>query len=107
MINIIVALHDEKTAAEACCQCDGGFYDTPSSPDVAEAKAIGTVSGDNDVDPTPDGNGKDDEHVTDQKATEEVACSIELDGLDVDPKESAEEDVRRLYTSGTRSGFAL
>jgi hypothetical protein len=29
----------------------------------------------NDIDPTPDDNGKDDEH---------VACSIELDGLDVD-----------------------
>ena len=33
MINITDALHDRKTAAEACCQCDGGFYDTPSSPE--------------------------------------------------------------------------
>jgi len=50
------------------------------------------VSG-NDTDPASDNNGKDDEHVADQKATEEVACSIELDGLDVDHKESAEENV--------------
>ena len=47
----------------------------------------------NDTDPASDNNGKDDEHVADQKATEEVACSIELDGLDVDHKESAEENV--------------
>eukprot|EP00979_Chaetoceros_neogracilis_P009917 scaffold2295_cov171-Chaetoceros_neogracile.AAC.3 len=59
------------------------------------------------TDPTPDDNGKDDEHVADQKTTEEVACSTELYGLDVDPKESAEEDVRRLHSPGTRSGFTL
>jgi hypothetical protein len=67
----------------------------------------GTVSGDNNINPTPDDNGKDDEHVVDQKATEEVACSTELDGLDVDLKESSEEDVRRLHSPGTRSGFTL
>jgi hypothetical protein len=67
----------------------------------------GTVSGDNNIDPTPDDNGKDDEHVADQKTTEEVACSTELYGLDVDPKQSAEEDVRRLHSPGTRSGFTL
>jgi len=73
--------------------------------DVADVKVICTVCGNNDIDPTPDDNGKDNEHVADQKATEEVTleCSIESDGLDVDPKESAEEDVRSA-TSDLQDG---
>jgi hypothetical protein len=55
--------------------------------DIADVRATGTVSGNdesaeesgNDIDPASDANVKDDEHVADQKATEEVACSIELD----------------------------
>jgi|AntRauTorckE5430_2_1112549.scaffolds.fasta_scaffold92965_1 hypothetical protein len=69
--------------------------------DIVDVRATGTVSGDdesaeesgNDIDPASDDNVKDDEHVVDQKATEEVVCSIELDSSDVDPKVSAEEDV--------------
>eukprot|EP00979_Chaetoceros_neogracilis_P018327 scaffold10570_cov290-Chaetoceros_neogracile.AAC.32 len=71
--------------------------------DIVDVRATGTVSGDdesaeesgNDIDPASDDNVKDDEHVTDQKTTEEVVCSIELDSSDADPKESAEEDVGR------------
>jgi hypothetical protein len=96
---------DQKASDTASDNNDDGTADEDRK-DVADAKATGTVvSGDNDIDPTPDDNGKDDEHVADQKATEEVSCSIELNGLDVDPKESAEEDVRGLHLPGTRSGF--
>jgi len=69
VINITDALHDGKTAAEACCQCDGGFYDTPSSPeddnDGDGASKNNGCSSTNATDATTDdgGTGEENENI--------------------------------------------
>ena len=98
---------DQKASDTASDDNDDGTADEDGKDVAVQRLHAQYLVISNDIDPTPDDNGKDDEHVADQKTTEEVACSTELYGLDVDPKQSAEEDVRRLHSPGTRSGFTL
>jgi len=102
VINMTDALHDGKTAAEACCQCGGGLYDTTSSPeddnDGDDASKKNGSSSTNDIDDANKHSGEND--VTD--VTADDVGPVEEDG-NIDVDKSVGEDITGLNVTDTVS----
>ena len=111
----ITGLNGTDTVSSKSETAEGSGNDTdPSSNDggtvekdgknVTDVKAVGTVSGNdesseesgNDTDPASDNNGKDDEHVADQKAIDIASDNNDNGTADEDGKDVA--DVKVICT---------